>query len=436
MPESRILFTRVNLVDGEHAAQPGMHVVVEGQRVASVGAGPAPPARPGDRVLDLAGRTLMPGMHSCHFHAEFGHFGAGIASPILGLEAPTAFLAMLAARNARTALHCGFTGIVGSSNGDGIDVCLKEAILLGVVEGPRMLACTPELMTTGEQADGENRSWFMRLGNKGLIRKVDGPDAWRQAVREELGRGADVLKISAGPGHGAAPALDRMYLTREELRAAVETAHDRGKLVRAHSPTRTSVLECARAGVDIIDHADRLDAECIDAILEAGSFVCPSMLWSVRFLGFAESWDHAAAPFPIGDGFPESLETTLARLRRVREDFEHTCRAMPEAAAAGVRMVVGDDFGTPLMPHGDYASELEFYVKQLGIPAQEVIRWATRNGAELMGMGGEAGSIEPGRLADLLVVDGDPLGDITCLKDAKNLLAILKGGSFVKDALG
>jgi imidazolonepropionase-like amidohydrolase len=226
-----------------------------------------------------------------------------------------------------------------------------------------------------------------------------------------------------------------MYLTREELRAAVETAHDRGKRVRAHSPSRTSILECARAGVDIIDHADRVDAECIDAILEAGSFVCPSMLWSVRFLGFAESWDHAAAPFPIGDGFPEPLEATLARLRRVREDFEHTSRMLPELAAAGVKLVVGDDFGTPLMPHGDYASELELYVKQLGIPAQQVIRWATRHGAELLGMGGELGSVEPGRLADLLVVDGDPLRDIACLKDPGNLRAILKDGVFVKDAL-
>ena len=109
---------------------------------------------------------------------------------------------------------------------------------------------------------------------------------------------------------------------------------------------------------------------------------------------------------------------------------------MPEAAAAGVKMVAGDDFGTPIMPHGDYAAELAFYVKQLGIPALDVIRWATGNGAELMGLGDDLGRIEAGRLADVVVVDGDPLQDITCLAEAGNVLAVLKGGKVVKDLLG
>jgi imidazolonepropionase-like amidohydrolase len=280
-----------------------------------------------------------------------------------------------------------------------------------------------------------NRNWFMGLSHTGLTYKVDGPEAYRLAVREELGRGADIVKLSTGPGHGSSPARDFMYLTREELRAAVDTAHNLGKKVRAHSPSRRSVLECARAGVDVIDHADRMDTECIDAILEAGSFVVPSMLWTVRFLELAENWDHAEHVLPINEGFPESLAETLARIRGVREDFEYTGRILPEAAAAGVKLLVGDDFGTPVMPHGDYASELEFYVKQLSIPALDVIRWATVNGAELMGMGDELGQVEAGRLADLAIVDGDPLQDITCLLDPANILAVLKGGRFVKDTL-
>ena len=434
MADARIVFTGANLLDGDRPARPGTTVVVEGRRIAAVESAPVA-ARPGDRTIDLGGRTLMPGMVQGHFHAGFGHFGSGLAAPILGLEAPTAYLGMLAAKNARTVLHSGFTSTIGSSNGQYLDVCLKDAITNGVVEGPRMLACSHEFATSGEMADGTNRSWFMDLGNHGLIRRVDGPDAFRQAAREELGRGCDVIKVSVGPGHGAMPTADLCYLVPSELDALVDTAHERGKRVRAHCPSRKGVLLCARAGVDIIDHADRMDAECIDAILEAGSSVCPSMLWSVRYLGFAESWNYAQGPFPIGDGFPERAEDTQARLRGVREDFEHTCRIVPEANRAGVRMLVGDDFGTPFMPHGDYISEFEVYVKQLGIPALDVLRWATKHGAEAMGRGDELGTVAPGKLADLLVVDGDPSSDIGCLRDPARMLAILKEGAFVRDGL-
>lgn len=434
MSAQRTVFSEAQIVDAR-GARPGMSVVVANRRIERVAPGRVE-TQPGDRVVALGGRTLMPGMVQSHFHSHFGAFGEGVSAPSLGLEGSPAYLSMLAAANARTALECGFTGAVGSSNAYAIDVALKEAILAGFVSGPRYLAGSMELITTGEASDFDNnRHWFMQLGNTGLSRKVDGADAWRLAVRQECGRGADVVKISASPGHGSSPARDILYLTREELRAAVDTAHNLGKRVRAHCASRTGILECARAGVDIIDHADRMDRECIDAILKAGCFVVPSMLWSVRFLGIAESWNHAEQRLPISEGFPESLEVTLARIRGVREDFEHTCRILPEAAAAGVKLVIGDDFGTPVMPHGDYASELEFYVKQLGIGAQEVIRWATQNGAELLGMKDELGSVEEGKLADLVVVRGDPLADITCLKDPSNVQAVLKDGAFVKDRL-
>ncbi len=108
---------------------------------------------------------------------------------------------------------------------------------------------------------------------------------------------------------------------------------------------------------------------------------------------------------------------------------------MPDAARAGVKMVIGDDFGTPIMPHGEYIPELELYVKRLGIPPLDVLRWATRNGAELMGLGDQTGHIEAGKLADLVIVDGDPLVDLGCLADRENLKAILLGGSWIKNHL-
>jgi imidazolonepropionase-like amidohydrolase len=275
----------------------------------------------------------------------------------------------------------------------------------------------------------------MGLSSHGLVRRLDGPEAFRQATREELGRGADIVKISASPGHGSHVAREICYLTDAELRAVTETAHDRGRLVRAHTASKTSILACVRAGVDLIDHADRIDRECIDAILEADATVLPSMLWYDRFLGLAENWDHDAQPFPIGDGFPEDLETTLTRIRGVRDDYDYSRSVLPDVAAAGVRLVVGDDFGTPLMPHGDYVSEMELYVKQLGIPALDVIRWSTKNAAESVGKGDSLGSIEAGKLADLLVVDGDPIADIACLRDPTRMPAIVKDGVFVRDQL-
>ena len=255
-------------------------------------------------------------------------------------------------------------------------------------------------------------------------------------MRQECGRGVDVVKISASPGHGSSPARDILYLTRDELRAAVDTAHNLGKRVRAHCASRTAILECARAGVDIIDHADRMDRECIDAMLEG------------RLLRRAlHAVDRALPPHrrELGPRGAAPRRSTRASRRRSRRRWRASAACAPTSSTPaaccprpwrpGVKLVVGDDFGTPVMPHGDYVSELEIYVKQLGIPALEVIRWATQHGAMLLGMGDELGSVEEGKLADLLVVQGDPLDDITCLKNPGNVQAVLKGGVFVKDQL-
>jgi imidazolonepropionase-like amidohydrolase len=428
---TRIVLTEARLVDGGET-RTGVTVVVEEGRIVSAESGGTLPAREDERRINLAGRTILPGMVSAHFHSGFGAFGTGTAAPMLGLEASPSFYGMLAARNARIALECGFTSIIGSSNGGYLDASLKQAIALGLVEGPRVLACSHELMVSGSQEDGENRAWFMELGSHGLARKLDGADAFRKAVREELGRGCDLVKIAVAPGHGASPVEDICYLTSAEIEAVVETAHGLGKKVRAHCPSRKAILACARAGVDIIDHVDRVDAECIEALLKADCTVCPTMLWYARFLELADNWDHEAQPFPIGDGNPETHGETLARLRGVREDYDYTCQMLPQLQQAGVRICVGDDFGTPLMPHGDYVSELELYVKQLAVPACDVLDWATVNGAYAMGLGEELGRVEKGRLADLVVVDGDPLTDIGVLRTP---LAVLKEGRWVLDHL-
>ena len=431
---SRIVFRNANLLDGDQPLRPGSSVVVEEQRIAEVGADASIAARPDDRVVDLEGRTLMPGLWSCHFHTCFSNWALASA-PLLGLEAQPGVMAIVAQKNITTAMDCGFTSLVCSSSAYNLDHALKVAITGGLISGPRIWACTREMLSPGDQADGSNSSWYMELGNTGLLRICSGPEAFRSAIREELGRGADIAKIAASMGHGVGPAEELESVNRAELAAAVDAAHGRGKKIRAHAASRRSIIDSAWAGVDIIDHADRMDTECIDAILEAGSSLAPTLLFSQRFLAFLQGMlDQGVAM-----GASYIAEGPAERQRRIdegRADFENICSVLPEANRAGMRIVVGDDYGVMSLPHGDYMDELALYVKEIGIPPLDVIRWATKHGAETVDRGDELGTVEIGKLADLLVVDGDPIADIACLKDRDNLLGIMKEGVFYKDALG
>jgi imidazolonepropionase-like amidohydrolase len=430
---ARIVFRGARVFDGRDVLPANTTVAVEDNRITFVGQREFS-ADASDTVVDLAGKTLMPGMIQCHFHTGFGP-DAGNASPYLGLNMPPAYLGMVAAKNAQIAIDFGVTSIIGSSNGDLLDVCLKEAILLGLTQGPRIVACTREMIASGDAADGDNRAWFMELRKHGLVRHVDGVDQMRQAVREEIGRGCEIVKLSMSNGHGSQPVPDWNYYTSDEVRVAVEVAHSRGALVRAHCPTQSGVIECARAGVDIIDHADLIDEEGIEAVLEADATITPSLLWTDRYLAFADSWDYANGPFPIGDGFPESQSKTLERLANVRRDSEYTLSMLPKLIEAGVRLVLGDDYGFPMMPHGDYASEMEVYVRQ-GVSPLDVMRWATRNGAEAMGKRGEdLGTIEVGKLADLIAVSGDPTEDVLVHRDPANIALVMQDGVTLKNGL-
>jgi imidazolonepropionase-like amidohydrolase len=229
----------------------------------------------------------------------------------------------------------------------------------------------------------------------------------------------DIIKIFASGGHGVAEESHTRGFATDELRAIVAAAHDRGRRVRAHCAWRDLILECVREGVDIVDHGDAMDEVCIEAMRERGTFLCPALYFVKLLLEYAGEVQIAT---------PEQIEG-------VRREFENACRRVPEANAAGVRVLVGDDYGVLSLPHGAYAAELEFYVKDLGIAPLDVLRWATKNGALAMGRGHELGRVAPGYLADLVVVDGDPSADIALLGRPGKILAVAKGGSFALDVL-
>ncbi|HXW35220.1 MAG TPA: amidohydrolase family protein [Acidimicrobiales bacterium] len=413
---SRLVFHNATVIDAD-GVRPESTLVVEDRRIARVSSlqerASSHQTEPQDREVDLAGRTVMPGMVSSHFHATYHELGAKLTP--FGLEEPPAVQAVRAAHHLELALQCGFTGVVSAGAPFAIDAGMKAAIAEGLFPGPRMLAGSRDVSTTGHAGD-KSFPWYWDVRAKGAINRADGPDEFRRAVREEIKEGAEIIKMFITGGHGTVAPSERTEMSRAELAAGVEAAHERGALVRGHIANRDAIHMALDVGVDVIDHGDGLDEAAIERMIDLGTFLVPSQLFPARFQ------DAMGAG---GLGFVAGMQG----------DIERALAILPKANEAGVKLLCGDDYGAVGLPHGCYADELEFYVSQAGIPPSDVLAWATRNGAELLGRGHELGLMREGYLADLLVVDGDPLANIGILRDQSRLLAILKGGAFVKDEL-
>jgi imidazolonepropionase-like amidohydrolase len=409
----RIVFQDANLLDGDHAAQPHMHVVVEGDRITQVSAAPVAP-RPDDRVVHLAGRTLMPGLVSGHFHSSYHDIT--IQPEPLGVEKPENYLALVAAKNLRTALHCGVTSVVSAgANTGSVDADVWLAIQEGLIEGPRMVPGSRGMDAVGGYTDTEK--WWWQLGNKGAQLLCSGVEEFQRATRTEIKRGARMIKLFLSGGHAVPEHHGAMSLSPAELDAVIQTAHDRGARVRAHCAWKNVILQAVSAGLDVVDHGDQLDEECMDLMIRRGTFWIPSAYFISLMV----------AP---GAALSMANEDQMSGLRA---EYDNVLRRVKQAHEAGVRIALGDDYGIIVLPHGRYAWELEFYVKTVGMNPLDVLRWGTKNGGELMQL--PVGQIREGWLADLLVVDGDPSMDIALLQNGAKLKAIVKGGEFVKDTL-
>jgi len=407
---ARLILEDATIVDGENPARRG-DVVICGERIEAVGAGAGKPW-PGDRIVALSGRTVMPGMILGHYHA--GYWNMGLGSAPLGLDAPAPLQAVRAASNLKLALECGFTGVIGAGSPNGIDACMKQGIAEGTVTGPRIMAGSRDVSSTGHSSDKSYPSYW-QIGARGGINRADGPDAFRRAVREEIKDGAEIIKIFATDGHATGGDGSGLEISRDEFAAAVEAAHERKAKTRAHIANRDSILYALDLGVHIIDHGDGFDEACIDRMLKKEAYLTPSMFFPKVMM--------AALP---GNPFTELMKLPYVEMAEI----------LPIANRAGVKLLIGDDYGAAGCTHGRYAEELELYVNEVGIPALDVIRWATKHGAEAMGLGEETGTLEAGKLADLIVVDGDPLRDIRVLQDRSRILAVLKGGEAAVDRLG
>jgi imidazolonepropionase-like amidohydrolase len=355
-------------------------------------------------------------MVQAHWHGSYQ--GLDFDPPPVGLEKPPGYLMLLAAKHAQLALDHGYTSVIGAATSDALDSQLKMAIEDGVVEGPRIMASGRWLITTGDSNDLPDY-WWWGIQSPGAQHFCDGADEFRKGVREEIREGADIIKVFMDGGHALLYGMDFVSMTDDELHAAVEATHHRQKLIRCHVTAKAGIMKCLKAGVDVYDHADGMDRECIDGFAAAGSFVCPSLYLTKAIIDTMAS--HGQENEPTAQG--------------LQRDYDHMLEILPEANAAGVKLMVGDDWGTAMTPHGDYIKEMELYVNEAGIKPLDVIRWATKIPGECMGQGDPLGMIAPGKLADLLVVRGDPSKNISILGDPANLPAIMKDGQFVKETL-
>ena len=407
-----IIFENARLLDGTSPeGERDRFVRVEGGLIREVSDRPI--ADGGARRIDLKGRTLMPGLIDCHVHviANSANFGQNAMLP-------DALVALQAVKLMGEMLQRGFTTVrdVG-----GATYALVEAQEQGLYVGPRLVICGKALSQTGGHADFRGRYDNRRpdyqthqLGSLGRV--CDGVDACRAAARDEIRQGAQFVKIMANGGI-ASPTDPIAFLgfSDAEITAIVEEAHNAQTYVAAHLYTDEGIARAVKLGVRSVEHANLIQAATARLMHERGAIACPTLVTY-------EALNNEGASY----GLPPS---SVAKIDDVRLRGLESLEIMRQA---GVKMAYGTDLLGAMHRH---QSE-EFVIRGRVLPAIEVIRSATVNAAELIGMPGKIGVIAPDAYADLIVVDGDPLADLSLLTgQGGHLPIIMKSGDFIKNEL-
>lgn len=399
MTNGSLILWNARLVDGRGGgARDGVTVTVADGRIESVGEARVEPP-PG--AIDLAGRTLLPGLIDAHVHLSSDVSrspGFGPPPPLKG-EAPRAreLGYFVLASSARAFLQAGITGVrdVGCFDDEGI--VLRDAVELGLLDGPRILCCGRIISATspGGRIFGT------------MYTEADGPWEMRAAVRGELSRGADFVKLMAtGARSVAREDPEPAQMTREEIAAIVDEAHRMGLRVAAHAEGLDGARLAIEEGVDTVEHGLSLhrDPELLAQMAERGIVLVPTL---TTFHDLAERFSDAFVP---------------ALVEQAKRQQEEAYRTLVAAQEAGVILAMGFDSGPP----GANALEL-VRMAEGGLGAAAAIRAATGGSALALGLA-DAGTVEPGKLADLLVVDGDPLADVRVLTDPDRVWLVLKAG--------
>jgi len=411
----RTLFTDVNILDCTGAQPYAGEVLVEGNRIKQIAKAGKKLPRDGTHTVDGGGATLMPGLIESHGHISF------CDTPTLeGLgDIPPEEHTLKTMKYAKVMLDQGFTAIFSAAAAKArLDVVIRNAIDAGEIPGPRMRAASPELTVTGGLGDVRRAHMYRET----FAITCDGPDEFRKVAREMCREGVDTLKINpSGDEFVPFARAHQTVMNDAEVAAVAEVAKSRGKTLAAHCRSAESVKMALRHGVDVLYHCTLSDPEALD-MLEAHKsriFIAPAMgIMYATAVGEGSGYGIDSS-HPVAIYFQRELTMCIENMKKLRK--------------RGLRILPGGDYGFAWNPIGTNARDIEHFVKLLDFKPMDAIMAATKLGGEIMGMGNELGQIKVGYLADVLLVDGNPLSDVSMLRDKDRLLAIMKDGAFHKE---
>ncbi len=397
-----------------NGAETGQTIVMDGDVLRYVGPSTeAPKPAPGDEVTDHSDHFVMPGLIDMHVHLSYGN---AKTEEDIDLYAPLEFRALRGLEAAQRVLAAGFTTMADPTTSGHVSLAIRDAIDAGLFPGPR-ISSSGRQITNRQGLSDWYPSWIGVPDTSIGVLCRDAAEGIAE-IRLEVKDGVDFIKIAID-GDSMNPATNVLVAgyTQEEMTAMVTEAHRLGKKVVVHARGAEGVLYSARAKADIILHAAWMDDEGLDAVLENGCNLCPTLSLVVNDIDFTRPGDGC---YP---GFPEAHQRELDAARE----------SLPKARKAGVKFMLGTDSGFAVTPYGEWhARELEHYVKYLGFSPAEAIKCATVNNGDFVRENGQVGALETGKLADILVIEGDPLADISVLQDRTRIREIIQGGETVK----